>query len=295
MIDSVVIKRIYDGDGITTQFPFPFPFEDASHVKVSIYDTATETETPLESDYYVDATASKVLYPGYPPGEEPPESERPGPLPVGQKLVIYRDTPINQLKDLGDKYPLPILEEMIDKVTMILQEVGDKLDRAVIVDMAADVTPAEFLEAFREGVQKAVAKADEAAESARQAKASETAAHDSEIAAADSADNAEAAVQEAKDIAKVFGVAGEPYNPSKTYNLPDIVITPDGAAWRCISTSTGEYPATSSKWVAISLAQGETFEYDDDGNLMPREYAQSSQMWQIDEDENIMPTEVVSA
>jgi len=295
MIDSVVIKRIYDGDGITTQFPFPFPFEDASHVKVSIYDTATETETPLESDYYVDATASKVLYPGYPPGEEPPESERPGPLPVGQKLVIYRDTPINQLKDLGDKYPLPILEEMIDKVTMILQEVGDKLDRAVIVDMAAETTPAEFLEAFREGVQKAVAKADEAAESARQAKASETAAHDSELAAADSADDAEAAVQEAKDIAKVFGVAGEPYNPSKTYNLPDIVITPDGSAWRCIATSTGEYPATSSKWVSISLAQGETFEYDEDGNLQPREYAQSSSMWQIDDDGNIMPQEVISA
>lgn len=292
MIDSVVIKRIYDGDGITTQFPFPFPFEDASHVKVSIYDTATETETPLESDYYVDATASKVLYPGYPPGEEPPESERPGPLPVGQKLVIYRDTPINQLKDLGDKYPLPILEEMIDKVTMILQEVGDKLDRAVIVDMAADVTPAQFLEAFREGVQKAVEKADEAAESATAAADSATAAGISKEAAAGSAQAAAAAVQEAKDIAKVFGVAGEPYDSTKTYNFPDIVVLPDGSNYRCLQTSTGEYPAMSSKWVEVTLAQGETFEINN-GNIRPKEYAQSSSMWEIDDDGNIMPREVV--
>jgi len=295
MIDSVVIKRIYDGDGITTQFPFPFPFEDASHVKVSIYDTATETETPLESDYYVDATASKVLYPGYPPGEEPPESERPGPLPVGQKLVIYRDTPINQLKDLGDKYPLPIIEEMVDKVTMILQEVGDKLDRAVIVDMAADTTPAEFLEAFREGVQLAVQKADDAANSATAAAGSATAAGLSKEAAAESARDAAASLEEAKEIASVIGVVGEPYDPTKTYHIPDIVITPDGTSWRCIQTSTGEYPATSSKWVALALAQGETFEYDEDGNLQPREYAQSSSMWQIDDDGNIMPQEVISA
>lgn len=293
MIESAVIKQIYLGDGETTQFPFAFPFESANHVKVAIYDTETETETRLESDYYVDAAASKVLYPGYPPGEEPPESERPGPLPAGKKLVIYRDTPINQLEDLGEKYPLPIIEDMIDKATMILQEVGDKLGRALIVDMAADVTPAEFLEAFSEGVQKAVEKANAAAESASQAKASETAANDSKLAAAESADDAEAAVQEAKDIAKVFGVAGEPYNPSKTYNLPDIVITPDGSAWRCLRTSTGEYPATSSKWAAISLAQGETFEYDDNGYIVPREYAQSSSMWEIDSNGYIVPQEVV--
>jgi hypothetical protein len=295
MIDSVVIKQIYQGDGETTQFPFAFPFESADHVKVSIYDTETETETQLTSDYYVDATASKVLYPGYPPGEEPPESERPGPLPVGQKLVIYRDTPINQLEDLGEKYPLTIIEDMIDKVTMILQEFGDQLDRALIVDMAADITPAEFLDAFKEGVQKAVDKAAEAATSALNASNSAGAAHTSEVNADESARDAAASLEEAKEIASVIGVVGEPYDPTKTYHIPDIVITPDGTSWRCIQTSTGEYPATSSKWVALALAQGETFEYDEDGNLQPRAYAQSSSMWQIDDDGNIMPQEVISA
>lgn len=293
MIDYVVIKWIYNGDGITTQFPFPFPFEDASHVKVSIYDTATETETPLESDYYVDATASKVIYPGYPPGEEPPESERPGPLPIGQKLVIYRDTPINQLKDLGEKYPLPIIEDMIDKVTMILQEFGDKLGRAVIVDMASETTPAEFLEAFKEGVEKAVQKAEEADESAQAAKASAESAHESMESAAESAQDAEDALEEAKGIAKVVGVAGEPYDPEETYNFPDVVVLADGSNWRCLRTSTGEYPAASPKWVPLALAQGETFEYDDNGYIVPREYAQSSSMWEIDSHEYIVPQEVV--
>ncbi len=295
MIDSIVIKRIYDGDGIATQFPFPFPFEDASHVKVSIYNIATETETPLESDYYVDAAASKVIYPGYPPGEAPPESERPGPLPVGQKLVIYRDTPVNQLKDLGEKYPLPFIEEMIDKCTMILQEVSEKMSRALVVEMGADMTPEEFFEHFREAVATSAEKAEEALQSAANAKESENAAAGSKTAAAKSALDAEAALQEAKDIAGVVGVVGGPYDPTKTYHPPDIVITPDGTSWRCLATSTGEYPAASSKWAPLAMAQGETFEYDEDGNLQPRAYAQSSSMWQIDDDENIMPTEVETA
>ena len=295
MIDSVVIKQIYLGDGQTTNFPFAFPFTEAEYGKVAIYDIAAETETTLTRDYFVDAAASKVVYPGYPPGEEPPESERPGVLPVGKKLVIYRSTPINQLKDLGEKYPLPIIEEMVDKNTMILQEMGDIMGRALVVEMGAEITPQEILTNLRGNVQKAIEKASEAEESANAAAGSAAAAYESMGNAAESAQEAEDAVQEAKDIAKVFGVAGEPYDSAQTYNLPDIVITPDGSAWRCIQTSTREYPATSSKWVAISLAQGETFEYDEDGNLQPREYAQSSSMWQIDGDGNIMPQEVIGA
>ncbi len=295
MIDSTRIKEIYVGDGETTQFPFSFPFDDVNNVKVSLYTIATGAETKLTSDYYVDANASKVIYPGYPPGEEPPESEQPPVLPSTQKIIIYRETPVTQKEDLGDKYPLPIIEDMVDKETMIMQEFEEKISRAVLVGMGSNTKPEDLMTELKEDVIAADASKTAAANSATQASNSATAAGLSKEAAAESARDAAASLEEAKEIASVIGVVGEPYDPTKTYHIPDIVITTDGTSWRCIQTSTGEYPATSSKWVALALAQGETFEYDEDGNLQPRAYAQSSSMWQIDDDENIMPQEVISA
>ena len=110
--------------------------------------------------------------------------------------------------------------------------------------------------------------------------------------AEESADAAQDALEEAKEIASVIGVVGEPYDPTKTYNFPDTVITSDGSTWRCIETSTGEYPATSSKWVALALATSDAFEYDANGDLQPCEYAQRSSMWQIDANEDVYPASV---
>ena len=295
MIDSSVIKQIYVGDGETTHFPFPFPFADVEDVKVSLYDIGTGAETRLTSDYFVDANSSTVIYPGYPPGEEPPESEQPPILPSTQKIIIFRETPVSQEEDLGDKHPLPIVEGMADKATMIMQEFLEKIGRAVLVKMGSDVKPDDLMEELQNDVVAAAASAAAAAISEENARGSAGAAHTSEVNADESARDAAASLEEAKEIASVIGVVGEPYDPTKTYHIPDIVITPDGTSWRCIQTSTGEYPATSSKWVALALAQGETFEYDEDGNLQPRAYAQSSSMWQIDDDGNIMPQEVISA
>lgn len=121
------------------------------------------------------------------------------------------------------------------------------------------------------------------------ASASAGAASDSADDAEESAEAAQDALEEAKEIASVIGVVGEPYKPTKTYNFPDTVITPDGSTWRCLETSTGEYPATSSKWVALALATSDTFEYDANGDLQPCKYAQRSSMWQLDENEDIYP------
>lgn len=131
MVDNIVTKVIYDGDGKTTVFPFPFQFADPADVHVVIYDADTDTETVLAKDYYVDAVAHTVHYPGYVPGQEPAEAERPAVLSSHQKLVVYRETPRNQLVDLGDKYPLPTVEGMPDKLTYIVQEIWEVLERCV--------------------------------------------------------------------------------------------------------------------------------------------------------------------
>lgn len=183
MIDSAVVSQVYLGDGVTTQFPIPFPFSDADDVKCSIYDIPTETETDLTDDYYVDTVAGKVIYPGYPPGEEPPVSEQPPVLPDTQKLVVYRETPINQLEDLGEKYPLPIVEDMVDKNTMILQEMNEITSRAVVVERGSGYTPKDVSADIRHLKEYR----DDAMTAAANAAASQSAAYTSETNAAASA------------------------------------------------------------------------------------------------------------
>jgi len=310
MIDSVVIKQIYLGDGITTEYPFVFPAVEADHVKVAIYDIETEIETQLMRDYYVDWAAKKVLYPGYPPGEEPPESEQPPPLPMGKKLVIYRSTPITQLKDLGDKYPLPIIEEIVDKVTLILQEQGEKLDRAVIVEMGGDVTPQNIvsdiknLKVYRDEAEQSAADAAAskaaAAASEQNAANSETAAEIAASGAADSlqesqsllASTAEYARQAAQDAAGIHEGAIPAWNATTVYSYPDIVAYTDGQNYRCIGENVpaGTRPTTSNAWVRTTSANGDNFfEIDMHGGIQPRINPTYAASWELDTNGDIQP------
>ena len=310
MIESAVIKQIYLGDGETTNFPFAFPFNEAEHVKVAIHDIATEEETTLTQDYFVDAEASKVVYPGYPPGEEPPESERPGPLPAGKKLVIYRDTPINQLEDLGEKYPLTIVEEMADKATMILQEMGEKLERAVMVERGGETTPQdivydishlkEYKDAAAQSATEAAASKQNAAVSEQNAEESKTAAEIAASGAADSlqesqsllASTAEYARQAAQDAAGIHEAAIPAWDATTVYSYPTVVAYTDGMNYRCIGENVpaGTRPTTSNAWVRITSANGDDFfEIDMHGGIQPRINPTYAASWELDTNGDIQP------
>ena len=310
MIDSVVIKQIYLGDGITTEYPFAFPAVEADHVKVAIYDIETEIETQLKRDYFVDWAAKKVLYPGYPPGEEPPESEQPPPLPMGKKLVIYRSTPVTQLKDLGDKYPLPVIEEMVDKAILILQEQAEKLDRAVIVEMGGDVTPQNIvsdiknLKVYRDEAEESAAEAaaskNAAAVSEQNAAESETAAEIAASGAADSlqesqsllASTAEYARQAAQEAAGIHEAAIPAWDAETVYSYPTVVAYTDGQNYRCIGENVpaGTIPTTSNAWVRITSANGDDFfEIDMHGGIQPRINPTYAASWELDTNGDMQP------
>ena len=321
MIDSVTVKQVYNGDGSTTNFPFSFPFIASTDVKVAIYVVETEQETQLTSDYYVDSVGHKVVYPGYPPGEAPPLSQQPGPLPVGQRLVIYRSTPISQLKDLGDKYPLPFIEEMVDKNTMILQEQGEKLDRAVLVDMGGGITPQdvsydikhlkEYKDAAEESKNAAAASETAAASYATQSENYALQASDFASQAEDSLEStttvaqtysqegrsildsaAQYARQAAEDAAGIHESAAPPWNAEAVYSYPDTVVYTDGATYRCIGTDVpaGTLPTASPAWVRITAISGDDyFEIDLYGGIMPRVNPKFSPSFDLDENGAIMP------
>ena len=136
MINTSETRIIFNGNGVATDFPYSFKIINDTDVKVMTVDP-DGTETVLDSDYYVDVTASKVVYPGYPPGEEPAESERPPVLPTGWQLVVYRDIPITQEADLGDRWPFNVIEAGLDKVTMILQNIWGIAGRCLKVSESA--------------------------------------------------------------------------------------------------------------------------------------------------------------
>ena len=132
-------KIIYLGNGATKEWPFSFSITQASDIKVSLVNLDGEILN-ISSDYYVDIQNKKVLYPGYVPGQEPSQAEQPPILLPGWKIIIYRSVPVTQETDLGTNWPFNRIEESLDKLTMIVQDQKEQIDRSVKVDMNSEVS-----------------------------------------------------------------------------------------------------------------------------------------------------------
>ena len=130
MVISTVNQVIYNGDGINTAWPYTFRIIEATDIKLLLIDS-DGTETDVTADYYVDTVNNTVYYPGYAPGAEPPAEDQPPKVQSGQKLVVYRELPITQEKDLGEKWPFYVIELGLDKLTMILQQIYGWWDRCL--------------------------------------------------------------------------------------------------------------------------------------------------------------------
>ena len=216
MIEYRKTAVTYQGDGNTSVFPFSFAVTDASSVRVSIYDKATDVSVELTRDYFVDMTANVVHYPGYAPGESVDAHAQPPKLPRGKNITIYRVTPIDQLTDLGNKYPLPYIETMADKLTAILQEHDEMLGRAVTLQKGSGVTPKELIDSiFRMG-EKVDAAMNAANGSAAHAAASQAAAKSSEDAACEMTEQMHAVF--ANSVTEIKNALSTNYVPQEQAN-----------------------------------------------------------------------------
>lgn len=133
MIAHVDNRITYNGNGNATEFAYQFKILDRTDIKVMLAKPDGSTQI-LSKDYYVDVEKSVVIYPGYAPGAEIPESERPPVLPAGWRLVLYREVPITQLVRLPEIWPFNVIEAMADKLTIICQQLKDKLSRALTIN-----------------------------------------------------------------------------------------------------------------------------------------------------------------
>lgn len=137
MIQDSVNKVIYEGNGEATQFFYPFVITKNTDVKVMTV-SPEGAETVLTNDYYVDVEKNIVFYPGWAEGEEPENIEEYLPLNDGWRLVVYREVPFTQEVAMFDQYPFKVLEGMIDKNTILAQQLKDETDRAMRLSVSVD-------------------------------------------------------------------------------------------------------------------------------------------------------------
>lgn len=135
MINASANRVIYQGNGIATEFRYPFVIVEKEDVKLVLVNKAG-AEVPITNNYVVDMVGGKITYPGWAPGEEPPQDERPSILADGEQLVIYREVPYTQPEGLIEQYPFPTLEKMADRSTILAQQNRDLIGRSLVLPLS---------------------------------------------------------------------------------------------------------------------------------------------------------------
>ena len=281
MIGNSENRISFNGNGSATEFSYQFKILNKTDIKVLLVDNKGK-ETLLSKDYYVDTEKSVVHYPGYAPGAEIPEAQRPPVLQNGWKLILYREVPVTQESRLDEYWPFNVIESMADKLTIICQQLLDGVSRSIKIsegsksgiDTVIDVAPNKGLKWNAEGTKivatvdpadvlpqandvlkqteaardKAIQKADAAAESA--------------LSAADSERNADTAMNKARAWAEGHEPGGASTKSSKEW---------------ATEASTKATEATEQAQLAKWWAQGHMPE-NNPSNQSAKEWAKTSEI-----------------
>lgn len=286
MIGAEVNRIVYKGDGITTSFPYTFTVLEKADIVVTLVDKESKKKT-LTNDYFIDMDKKEITYPGYAPGEEPAEAERPPVLPAGWYLVIQRKTKIDQQTSLGDKWPFDVTEDALDKITRILQDLDTDSKRHLEISAEAsgidpmlpspkanmgfycDETGTKLVEGLNPNAASesaarsaAAASASEtsAAASASSAKASADHAGESATAAANSATSA----QESAEKAKGYAAITNPVTSVKEDTTHGGIVVTNAAG------DVAVIPLATIRDVQDLIKQATYFTTDTNGNIVLR-------------------------
>lgn len=158
---------VFNGNGVTTVFPFGFPFKANGDIKLYSKD-ASGVVQPVLSGFTLTGAGS-------PNGGTVTMAAAPA---TGTKLVIAREMVIKQLIDLRNqgKFFPETHEEAFDILTMLIQQVSERVDRAVKVDISGDSNPDALIQGINNVAAAAQASASASASSAAAASGSASAA-----------------------------------------------------------------------------------------------------------------------
>jgi hypothetical protein len=196
MFETTHTKNIRDGNDTATSFPFTFAVNSASDVKVKLVDALGVEGEPLQSSQYgvavnSDCIGGSVTYPLS--GE---------PLLLGEKIVIYRKTPLTQDKKFtpGNSYEAVVIGKVLDKVTMQNQETKEEVARCVKTSISSTETPEQLLSSIYTARDDAASSASLSAQEAQNAENARLGAQGYQVAASNAKADAETARDEAQTI-----------------------------------------------------------------------------------------------
>lgn len=152
----------FAGNDVTTEFPFTFKvFTTADVLVVRADSLGAEYTLVLTTDYTVSLNANQNTNPG---GTVTKNTA----LATGDSLVISSKVGNLQPVDLtngGGFYP-EVINSALDRATIQIQQLDEKVDRSIKVTITSDLTPDEFVTQLQQGASEASASASAAAASA---------------------------------------------------------------------------------------------------------------------------------
>lgn len=252
MITEQTVKDIYAADGVNRIWEWTFPVLSSDDIKIKVI-AEDGTETDVTEGYELNEALRRITYPSE-------DSGLPA-LAIGNKILIYRRTPITQNIDLirNGMLDAETLEKGYDKCALVEQELAEQVSRSIkfpagesnpqtnaqeyldTVTETADAAKAEINAAKTEAVQagaqavtEAQAASDAAKEAARQVEDSVSTltgyVKEANQAKTDAEGFAESARQSAQSAADAAGEAAaealaesKRYTDAKTGEVRDLV------------------------------------------------------------------------
>jgi hypothetical protein len=156
----------YTGNGSTTAFPFAFKVFSAADVQVIHTITETETILTLTTHYTVSINANQDANPG---GTVAMNSAPASGVLITLASIVANFQPVT-LTNAGGFYP-KVINDALDRVTILVQQLAEKVSRAVKVNISSSITPDQLVGEIVSAVASSTASAVSAAASADEAAA----------------------------------------------------------------------------------------------------------------------------
>ncbi|WP_022658105.1 hypothetical protein [Desulfovibrio desulfuricans] len=156
-------RAVYEGNGAATAFPFAFKVWSTNQLNISITSPKGETSPAQGWTASIGESGGTVTY-----------LHDGAPLPAGWRLAIVRNMPFEQGIDLisASRFDPQVIEDGLDQATAELQQLNEKLARAVIMPATSDKSPEEVVASIYSSRDAAAQNATAAAHSAAAAAAS---------------------------------------------------------------------------------------------------------------------------
>lgn len=135
-VSMQITKRIYAGNGVTRQWDVDFPVASAEHIRVYVT-SPVGSEEEIQSDFKLNADGTELTYPTVESGKSP--------LAAGWSITLVRQTPLTQEIDLIRQGELDaeVLEGGYDKLTLLVQELNEKVSRSIKYPVSAQPSDLE--------------------------------------------------------------------------------------------------------------------------------------------------------